>query len=270
MKESNFMRSIDPYINSRFVGLEPCNRERLIGLSQRTGVVYQQYGKRAADVLVSLVALCAFWWLYLVVAALVWLHLGSPVLFKQLRPGKIDPETGRERIFCLYKFRSMSEKRDESGALLPDEQRLDQFGRLLRATSLDELPEVFNILRGDMSIIGPRPQLVRDMVFMTAEQRRRHIVKPGLSGLAQIHGRNHISWEEKLKWDQQYIQRVSFMGDISIALRTISVLFEKQEVAERDGPPVTCDYGDWLLQSGQISVQEYEKKLAEAQKILGA
>ena len=156
---------------------------------------YERYIKRILDITFALLAIIIFGWLFIIVAVLVKLKMGSPVVFKQPRPGIIDPKTGRERIFNMYKFRTMSDKKDKNGNLLPDEQRLGRFGRTLRSTSLDELLEVFNILKGDMSIIGPRPQLVRDMVFMTDEQRSRHTVKPGLSGLAQVKGRNAITWE---------------------------------------------------------------------------
>lgn len=153
---------------------------------------YQRYGKRVIDLCLSLVLLILFWWVLAIVAILVRVKLGGPVLFKQPRPGK------DEKIFKLYKFRTMTDERDEKGNLLPDEVRLTRFGKALRATSLDELPEVLNIVRGEMAIIGPRPQLVRDMVFMTPEQRKRHFVRPGLSGLAQVNGRNAIAWDDKL------------------------------------------------------------------------
>ena len=187
------------------------------------------------------------------------MKLGSPVLFKQPRPGKIDPKTGREKIFYMYKFRSMSDERDVDGNLLPDEIRLGKFGKALRATSLDELPEAFNILKGDMSIIGPRPQLVRDMVFMTDEQRMRHTAKPGLSGLAQVNGRNDISWEEKLNWDLKYIEKVSFLGDVKIIFQTVMKAFVKQE-GITDGDMATAyDYGDWLLKEGKVSKEVYDE-----------
>lgn len=141
-----------------------------------------------------------------IVAVLVRVKLGSPVLFKQPRPGK------DERIFYLYKFRTMTDERDAEGNLLPDDVRLTKFGKALRSTSLDELPEVFNIVRGEMAIIGPRPQLVRDMVFMTSEQRKRHLVRPGLSGLAQVNGRNAIAWDDKLAYDLKYIERITFVA----------------------------------------------------------
>lgn len=174
---------------------------------------YQRYGKRVIDLCLSLVLLILFWWVLAIVAILVRLKLGSPVLFKQPRPGK------DERIFNLYKFRTMTDECDENGNLLPDEVRLTRFGKALRATSLDELPEVLNIVRGEMAIIGPRPQLVRDMVFMTPEQRKRHLVRPGLSGLAQVNGRNAIAWDDKLAYDLDYIEHITFAGDVAIFLR---------------------------------------------------
>ena len=181
---------------------------------QRKIGFYEKYIKRALDIVCALLALAVFCPLYAVIAILVRCRLGSPVIFKQPRPGLIDPETGRERIFSILKFRTMTDERDGNGELLPDEKRLTRFGKMLRATSLDELPEAFSILNGDMSVIGPRPQLVRDMVFMTDEQRLRHTAKPGLSGLAQVKGRNAISWEEKLAWDLKYIEKVSFLSDL--------------------------------------------------------
>ena len=229
---------------------------------------YELYIKRLMDIVCSLAAIIVFSWLYIIVAVLVRVKLGSPVLFKQPRPGKIDPKTGREKIFHMYKFRSMSDERDENGTLLPDDVRLGKFGKALRATSLDELPEALNILKGDMSIIGPRPQLVRDMVFMTNEQRMRHTAKPGLSGLAQVNGRNDISWEEKLNWDLKYIEKVSFLGDVKIIYQTVMKAFLKQE-GITDGDMATAyDYGDWLLKDRKVSKEEYLEKQEEAKKLL--
>lgn len=230
---------------------------------------YERYIKRLLDIISSLAAIIVFGWLYIIIAILVRVKLGSPVLFKQPRPGKIDPKTGKEKIFNMYKFRSMSDERDENGNLLLDEVRLGKFGKALRATSLDELPEAFNILKGDMSIIGPRPQLVRDMVFMTDEQRMRHTAKPGLSGLAQVKGRNAITWEDKLSWDLKYIEKVSFLGDVKIVWQTVVKAFVRQE-GITDGDMATAyDYGDWLLMNGKMSREEYEKKQAEAKELMG-
>ena len=169
-------------------------------IEKRKMGLYEKYGKRILDIACATAAIVVFSPLYLGVAALVKLKLGSPVLFTQDRPGLIGKD-GKETVFKMYKFRTMTDERDENGELLPDDVRLTKFGKWLRNTSLDELPEAFNILNGTMSVIGPRPQLVRDMTFMTKEQRARHTAKPGLSGLAQVNGRNGISWEEKLDWD---------------------------------------------------------------------
>lgn len=243
------------------------NVSKHIRLERKCGF-YELYIKRLMDIVCSLAAIIVFSWLYIIVAVLVRVKLGSPVLFKQPRPGKIDPKTGREKIFYMYKFRSMSDERDAEGNLLPDDVRLGKFGKALRATSLDELPEAFNILKGDMSIIGPRPQLVRDMVFMTDEQRMRHTAKPGLSGLAQVNGRNDISWEEKLNWDLKYIEKVSFLGDVKIIFQTVMKAFVKQE-GITDGDMATAyDYGDWLLKEGKVSETYYEEKQREAKKML--
>lgn len=234
------------------------NVSKHIRLERKCGF-YELYIKRLMDIVCSLAAIIVFSWLYIIVAVLVRVKLGSPVLFKQPRPGKIDPKTGREKIFYMYKFRSMSDERNVDGNLLPDEIRLGKFGKALRATSLDELPEAFNILKGDMSIIGPRPQLVRDMVFMTDEQRMRHTAKPGLSGLAQVNGRNDISWEEKLNWDLKYIEKVSFLGDVKIIFQTVMKAFVKQE-GITDGDMATAyDYGDWLLKEGKVSKEVYDE-----------
>lgn len=233
---------------------------------------YESYIKRLMDIVCSVAAIAVFSWLYIIVAILVRVKLGSPVLFKQPRPGKINPETGRETIFYMYKFRSMSDERDMDGNLLPDDVRLSKFGKALRATSLDELPEAFNILKGDMSIIGPRPQLVRDMVFMTAEERMRHTAKPGLSGLAQTRGRNALSWDGKLSTDLEYIQNVSFLGDSKIILNTVKQVFFRQkglEDSDMDEVTIVDDFGDYLLKAGRVSKEEYERKQAEARRLLG-
>jgi len=232
---------------------------------------YEKYIKRLIDIVCSLVALLVFWWLYIIVAVLVKVKLGSPVLFTQPRPGRINPKTGKETIFKMYKFRTMTDERDESGTLLSDEIRLTEFGKWLRNTSLDELPEVFNILRGDMSIIGPRPQLVRDMTFMTDEQRKRHFVRPGLSGLAQTRGRNALAWDAKLATDLEYINHITFLGDAKIIIDTVKQVFfhEKgQEDSSIDEVAVTDDYGDYLLINQRISQEEYEKKQLEAKELL--
>lgn len=235
---------------------------------ERKQGIYEKYIKRLIDIVCSLVALLVFWWLYLIVAVLVKVKLGSPVLFTQPRPGMVDSRTGKEKVFKMYKFRTMTDERDENGNLLPDEVRLTKFGKWLRSTSLDELPEVFNILKGDMSIIGPRPQLVRDMVFMTPEQRMRHTAKPGLSGLAQVNGRNAIKWEDKLDWDLKYIKKVSFIEDVKIILMTVQKAFIKQEGITEEDAATATDFGDYLLATGKVSASEYESRQREAKEIL--
>lgn len=219
---------------------------------------YQRYGKRAIDLCLSLILLILFWWVLAIVALLVRFKLGSPVLFRQPRPGK------DEKIFNLYKFRSMTDERDENGNLLPDEMRLTKFGKALRATSLDELPEVFNIVLGEMAIIGPRPQLVRDMVFMTPEQRRRHCVRPGLSGLAQVNGRNAIAWDDKLAYDLDYIEHITFAGDVAIFFKTLAKAFVKQEGITEDGMATAADYGDYLLAMKRVTREKYDDLQAQA------
>ena len=228
--------------------------------------IYERYIKRLLDIICALAALIVFGWLYIIVAILVRVKLGSPVLFTQPRPGK------DEKIFKLYKFRTMTDARDENGKLLPDDVRLTKFGKALRSTSLDELPEAFNILKGDMSVIGPRPQLVRDMVFMTPEQRLRHTVRPGLSGLAQTRGRNALSWDGKLETDLEYIQHVTFLGDLKIIFDTVKQVFFRQKGLENsdvDEVEITDDFGDYLLKAGRVSMEEYAEKQAEAKELLG-
>ena len=227
--------------------------------------IYAKYVKRALDIICALAAIIVFSWLYLIVAVLVRVKLDSPVLFTQPRPGK------DEKIFRMYKFCSMTDAKDENGNLLPDDVRLTKFGKALRSTSLDELPEAFNILKGDMSVIGPRPQLVRDMVFMTDEQRKRHTVRPGLSGLAQTRGRNAISWDGKLATDLEYVQHVTFLGDVKIVMDTVKQVFlgsKGQSDENADEVALTDDYGDYLLKLGQVTKNEYDRKQAEAKYLL--
>ena len=229
--------------------------------------LYEKYIKRALDVVCATAAIVCFSPLYAGVAILVKVKLGSPVLFTQDRPGLVDAD-GKETIFKMYKFRTMTDERDKNGELLPDEVRLTKFGKWLRQTSLDELPEAFNILNGTMSVIGPRPQLVRDMVFMTPEQRMRHTAKPGLSGLAQVNGRNAISWEDKLEWDQKYIKKVSLFGDIKIIFKTVEKAFVKQEGITEEDMATAEDMGDYLLRTGKIEEEEYREKQTEAKMII--
>ena len=228
---------------------------------------YEKYIKRILDIICALGAIVVFSPIYLVIALLVKLKLGSPVLFIQDRPGLIGKD-GKETVFKMYKFRTMTDEKDKDGNLLPDEVRLTKFGKWLRSTSLDELPEAFNILNGTMSVIGPRPQLVRDMVFMTKEQRMRHTAKPGLSGLAQVNGRNAISWEDKLGWDLKYIENVSFVNDIKIVVDTVKKAFIKQEGITQKDMATAEDYGDYLLRVQKISEEKYYKYQRKAMKIV--
>jgi Sugar transferases involved in lipopolysaccharide synthesis len=230
--------------------------------------IYAKYIKRLLDIVYALLAILCFGWLYIVIALLVRIKLGKPIVFTQYRPGKIDSITGKEQIFKIYKFRSMTDERDKKGELLPDESRLTSFGKALRSSSLDELPEVINILKGDMSIVGPRPQLVKDMVFMTDEERKRHLVRPGLSGLAQVNGRNDIDWEEKFDWDLRYVEKITFWGDMKIILQTVIKAFLKKEGITDKNMITAEDYGDYLLRKKKISKEEYDKKQEESKKLL--
>ena len=227
---------------------------------------YEKYFKRPLDIICGLAAMIVFSWLYIILMILGAIFMGGNPFFTQERPGK------DEKIFKLIKFRSMDNRKDKDGNLLPDEVRLNKYGRLLRKSSLDELPEAFNILKGDMSVVGPRPQLVRDMVFMTPEQRLRHTVRPGLSGLAQTRGRNALSWDGKLATDLEYIQKVTFLGDAKIILDTVKQVFFKEKGLEGndvDEVDITDDFGDYLLKTGRVTKEEYDVKQVEAKQLLG-
>lgn len=186
---------------------------------------YEKFIKRPQDFLCSLLAIIVLSPVLLITALLVRIKLGKPVLFTQDRPGKDG------KIFKLYKFRSMNNDRDSNGELLPDEQRLPLFGKRLRSTSLDELPELFNMLKGDMSVVGPRPLLVKYLPRYNAHQTRRHEVRPGFTGLAQVHGRNAISWEEKFDWDVKYVDKITFLGDWKIILETIKTVIKREGIS---------------------------------------
>ena len=216
--------------------------------------IYEKYIKRILDFTLSLIALICLSPVLLIVSILVRTKLGSPIIFKQQRPGK------NEKIFTLYKFRTMTDEKDENGKLLPDSQRLTKFGKFLRSTSLDELPELINIIKGDMAIVGPRPQLIRDMLFMNNEQRKRHTVRQGLTGLAQVNGRNNISWEEKLNYDLEYIKKITFFTDMKIILKTVLKVFKKDDI-NTEGMDTAEDLCDYLLRTKQILEEEYKKKL---------
>lgn len=232
---------------------------------ERKKGIYEKYIKRLLDIICSLLFIIIFCWLYAIIAVVVRIKMGHPVIFKQSRPGII--KNGKETIFDMYKFRSMTDARDANGNLLPDDKRLPKFGAMLRSTSLDELPEVFCILMGTMSVVGPRPQLVRDMVFMSDEQRMRHTAKPGLTGLAQVKGRNAITWEEKLDWDLKYIEKVSFLSDVRILFETVAAVFKRSGIT--DGENATAqDYGDVLLKESKVTKEEYDALQAQARHLL--
>lgn len=186
--------------------------------------MYAKYFKRMLDFILSLIALIILSPILLIVAILVRIKLGSPIIFKQQRPGK------NEKIFTLYKFRTMTDKKDENGNLLPDSERLTKFGKILRSTSLDELPELVNILKGDMAIVGPRPLLVKYLPYYTEEEKHRHDVRPGLTGLAQICGRNNLDWNERFEMDLKYVNSVSFKEDLIIIFKTISSVLKHNDI----------------------------------------
>lgn len=228
---------------------------------QRKKKMYEQFIKRPMDFILSLLAIIVLSPVFLIVAILARIKLGSPVLFKQKRPGL------NEKIFTMYKFRTMTDEKNENGELLPDSVRLTKFGRMLRSTSLDELPELVNILKGDMSIVGPRPQLVRDVVFMSEEQRRRHSVHPGLTGWAQVNGRNNVTWEEKLSLDLEYIEDITFVNDLKIILMTVAKVLKKDDIST-EGMDTAEDLGDYLLSVGKVDEEEYEENQELSRELL--
>lgn len=230
--------------------------------------MYANFFKRVLDAVLSFLALTVLFPFLLIFSVIgVFAMHGNP-FFTQLRPGK-KRKDGTEKIFRLIKFRTMNNKKDADGNLLPDEQRLNGYGRWLRSTSIDELPELINILVGDLSIVGPRPQLVRDMVFMSAEQRRRHDVRPGLTGLAQVSGRNNITWEQKFEYDLLYIDNgITFFGDLKIILMTVGRVLKRSDTV-RDGTSSDMDFGDWLVFEGRVGETEYKEKQEEAKNLLG-
>lgn len=190
--------------------------------------LYRFLVKRLLDFLISFIGIIVLLPVFIVVAILVKLKLGSPIIFKQKRIGY------KEKEFYIYKFRSMKNSKDSKGELLPDDKRLTKFGRLLRSTSLDELPEFFNILKGDMSIVGPRPLVTQYLPYFKDEERTRHSVRPGLTGLAQVNGRNAIFWEERFMYDIQYVQQMSLLKDIKILIKTFYIVFKKENIGERN------------------------------------
>lgn len=229
--------------------------------------MYAKIFKRFLDFWLSLFALFILSPLLLVLTVVGAVAMRGNPFFVQLRPGRIDRITGKERIFKLIKFRTMSNAKGKDGELLPDEKRLNAYGCALRATSLDELPELLCILKGDMSIVGPRPQLIRDMVFMSDRQRRRHCVRPGLTGLAQINGRNNITWEQKFEYDLRYVEKITFSGDMRIIFQTVGAVLMHSDIV-RDGTASDVDFGDWLMLENKVTKAEYEEKQAEAKSLL--
>ena len=225
--------------------------------------MYARFWKRVMDFTLSLCALIVLSPVLLILTVLGAVKMKGNPFFTQKRPGK------NEKIFKMIKFRSMTCEKDAQGNLLPDEMRLTKYGKLLCSTSLDELPELINILKGDMSIIGPRPQLVRDMVFMTPEQRVRHSIRPGLTGLAQVNGRNNITWEEKFEYDLQYINSgITLWHDAKIILMTVGKVFRREDTV-REGTVSDLDFGDWLLQKGEVSQETYDAQQEAAKELLG-
>lgn len=230
--------------------------------------MYAKFFKRLMDFVLSVTAIVVLLPLLLILTAVGAAAMKGNPFFTQPRPGKKD-KNGREKIFKLIKFRTMSNAKDENGNLLPDDKRLGKYGALLRSTSLDELPSLMNIAKGDISIVGPRPQLVRDMTFMTEEQRQRHNVCPGLTGLAQVNGRNNITWEQKFDYDLQYINSgITFIGDVKIILFTVIKVLKRSDTV-REGTVSDMDFGDWLMLEGRVDKKTYAEKQAEAKELLG-
>ena len=230
--------------------------------------MYAKFFKRLLDFILSVTALIVLSPILLVLMIVGAIAMKGNPFFLQPRPGKKD-KNGKEKIFKLIKFRTMSNAKDKDGNLLPDDQRLGKYGVWLRSTSLDELPELANIAAGHLSICGPRPFLVRDCVFMTEEQRRRHDVRPGLTGLAQVNGRNNITWEQKIEYDLQYINTgITLIGDLKIIFQTIGKVLKRSDTV-REGTVSDMDFGDWLMMEGKVDQETYEIKQKEAKQLLG-
>lgn len=231
-----------------------------------SAVLYRQFFKRFYDIVLSAFALLILSPLLLILTVIGAIAMKGNPFFVQKRPGKIDKKTGKEKIFKLIKFRTMTNGKDENGKLLPDEKRLNKYGAMLRQLSLDELPELLNIVKGDLSIIGPRPQLVRDMVFMTEEQRKRHSVRQGLTGLAQCSGRNNMTWEQKFTYDLEYIKKITLWKDIKILFKTVFKVLQHDGINET-GMATAEDYGDYLLRLGLVTQEDYKLKQKLAKEL---
>ncbi len=242
--------------------------------------LYRPFFKRFYDIVLSGLAIIVFSPLLLLLIILGAIKMKGNPFFTQLRPGrrkKLSKKQckkqevpygtyGEEKIFKLIKFRTMTCEKDENGELLPDEKRLTKYGKILRSTSLDELPELFNIFVGHMSIVGPRPLLVKDMVFMSDEQRNRHNVRQGLTGLAQVNGRNTISWEDKLNYDLKYIHKINLWGDLAILFKTVIKVFKRSDI-NREGTESDLDFGEWLLKEGKIDLELYNERLNKSREL---
>ncbi len=233
----------------------------LIVLIAISALLYRQFFKRFYDIVLSFLAIVVLSPVLLILIVVGAIKMKGNPFFLQKRPGK------NGKIFNLIKFRTMTNEKDENGELLSDEKRLNGYGKKLRSTSLDELPELFNIFIGNMSIVGPRPQLVKDLVFMSEDVKKRQSVRSGLTGRAQVNGGNNLTWEEKFEYDLKYIQKISLFGDIKIILMTVGKVLKKSDVS-RDGMETDIDYGDWLLNKGEITKEEYDQKQEMAKSLL--
>ena len=229
--------------------------------------MYAKIFKRLMDFILSVTALIVLSPILLILTVVGAIVMKGNPFFIQPRPGKKGKD-GKEKVFKLIKFRTMSNAKDKDGNLLPDNQRLGQYGTWLRSTSLDELPELINIAVGHLGICGPRPFLIRDCVFMTEEQRRRHDVRPGLTGLAQVNGRNNITWEQKIEYDLQYIDGgITFIGDMKIIFKTVENVLKRSDTV-REGTVSDIDFGDWLMMEGKVDQETYDAKQAEAKEFV--
>ena len=208
--------------------------------------IYKNYLKRVLDITCSLGFILCFWWLYILIAILVKVKLGSPIIFKQKRPGL------NGKIFTMYKFRSMIDAKDKDGNLLSDAERLPKFGKLLRATSLDEIPEFINVIKGDMSLIGPRPLACQYLSYYTEEENKRHNVRPGITGWAQVNGRNAISWEQKFKYDVEYVNKLNFFLDMKIVFLTIKKVIKKEDISNFKNEYVEINFDEYRRKQNEF------------------